>query len=436
MDVQACLADRRRYERQIERLHQRYLLSSRLFELKQDDVSLASIVINRGKVARLLAREVSHGRYELEPGELRTIFVGGKKREVFSCRLTDLIVHGVVAGVAQEATAARLSDRVFSYRRGFAWLSPVAQLAAYLRAERRSRDGARPPGVYVLRRDVASYFDSIPIGRDSSLWPALEADLGRPLPELVEGAIRAEMHLPDGGLAVRVKGLPMGQPIAGVLGNLYLTDMDRALERVPGAFYARYGDDFLFAHRDPAVAASADAEIDAHIDRLGLALNEKKRRTLYVTSSGRPAEEWDRAKGAPAVPFLGMRVAADGTVGLDPSPARVLLREIGRRTRATARTLRGADRDEMARTVCSVVNRTLDPRSALTHHQSAVRLRRVVTDRHQLEQLDYRIALMVAEAVSGRSGARAFREVPYRALRQDYGLVSLVAARNARGRGR
>ena len=161
-----------------------------------------------------------------------------------------------------------------------------------------------------------------------------------------------------------------------------------------------------------------------------------ERRTLYVTSSGRPAEEWDRAKGAPAVPFLGMRVAADGTVGLDPSPARVLLREIGRRTRATARTLRGADRDEMARTVCSVVNRTLDPRSALTHHQSAVRLRRVVTDRHQLEQLDYRIALMVAEAVSGRSGARAFREVPYRALRQDYGLVSLVAARNARGRGR
>src|SRR5437867_776598 len=144
MDVQACLADRRRYERQIERLHQRYLLSSRLFELKQDDVSLASIVINRGKVARLLAREVSHGRYE-----------------------------------------------------------------------RRSRAGARPPGVYVLRRDVASYFDSIPIGRDSSLWPALEADLGRPLPALVEGAIRAEMHLPDGGLAVRVKGLPMGQPIAG-----------------------------------------------------------------------------------------------------------------------------------------------------------------------------------------------------------------------------
>ena len=35
MDVWACLADKRRYERQIERLHERYLLTSRLYELSQ-----------------------------------------------------------------------------------------------------------------------------------------------------------------------------------------------------------------------------------------------------------------------------------------------------------------------------------------------------------------------------------------------------------------
>jgi len=244
------------------------------------------------------------------------------------------------------------------------------------------------------------------------------------------------MRLPEGGVAVRLKGLPTGQPMGGVIGNLYLTDMDRTLESVPGAFYARYGDDFLFAHPDPAVAADADAVIDAHLGRLSLTVSERKRRTLYLTPSGRPSAEWEGSKGAPAVPFLGMRVAADGTVGLDTPKVRGLLREIGRRTRATARTLRGAGRDEMARTVCAVVNRTLDPRIALTQHQAAAQLRRVVTDRRQLQQLDYWIARMVAEAVSERSGARAFREVPYRALRQDYGLVSLVAARNIGGSGR
>src|SRR5207247_8298738 len=90
VDVHAQLADRRRYERQIERLHQRYLLTSRLYEMRQSDVSLASIVMNRGKVARLIAREVARGAYAFEPGELRTIKARHKTREVFSCRLTDL----------------------------------------------------------------------------------------------------------------------------------------------------------------------------------------------------------------------------------------------------------------------------------------------------------------------------------------------------------
>jgi hypothetical protein len=57
-----------------------------------------------------------------------------------------------------------------------------------------------------------------------------------------------------------------------------------------------------------------------------------------------------------------------------------------------------------------------------------------VTDRHQLEQLDYWIARLVLETVTGRRDARAFREVPYAKLRHDWGLISLVAARNARGR--
>ena len=173
MDVQAALADRRRYERQIERLHQRYLLTSRLYEMRQSDVSLASIVMNRGKVARLLAEEVAGGRYELEPGELRTIRARHKTREVFACRITDLIVHGVVSDIVQDAVSPRLSRRVFSYRKGLSWLNPIAELGRYFRVERGRHADPKARGVYVLRRDVDSYTDSIPIGRDSPLWPML-----------------------------------------------------------------------------------------------------------------------------------------------------------------------------------------------------------------------------------------------------------------------
>ena len=77
-----------------------------------------------------------------------------------------------------------------------------------------------------------------------------------------------------------------------------------------------------------------------------------------------------------------------------------------------------------------MVNRALDPGSALTQQSSAAALRRVVTDRKQLEQLDYWIARTVVRGLTGRPDAGAFREIPYRKLRQDWELVSLVAARN------
>src|SRR5439155_474538 len=116
----------------------------------------------------------------------------------------------------------------------------------------------------------------------------------------------------------------------------------------------------------------------------------------------------------------------------DEKKVRSLLREIDRRTSVTARTLRGTDREQAGRAVCSVVGRALDPRSALTQQRSAIALRRVVTDRQQLQQLDYWIARIVVKALTGRRDARAFREIPYRKLRREWGLPSLVAARNRR----
>jgi Reverse transcriptase (RNA-dependent DNA polymerase) len=431
LDVQACLADRRRYERQIERLHERYLATSRLYELRQDDVSLATIVLNRGKVARLLARAVERGEYELEPGELKTIRAKDKLREVFSCRLTDLIVHGVVADIVQEATLPQLSSRVFSYRKGLGWLKPVSELAAYLRAEAKRASDPRERGVYVLRRDVDSYTDSIPIGPRSRLFELLEDALGGPLPSLVEQVVRVELRLPGGAIVCRVAGLPMGQPIAAVVANLYLSDLDRALEEIPGGFYARYADDFLFAHPDADAAREANARTDAVLAALSLTTNETKKRTHYLNPAGRPSDRWPESTGSSSVPFLGTRIAADGTVGLERRKTRAFLRELEQRTAATARTLTHVDRDSIGRAICAVVNRSLDPRSALTQQRSAVLLRRVVTDRQQLEQLDYWIARMVVRAVTGRRDVRTFREIPYAKLRRDWGLMSLVAARNA-----
>ena len=63
VDLRSELADPRRFERQIDRLHQRHLFTSQLYELQQEDVSLASVALNRSRVAKLLARTAARGEY-------------------------------------------------------------------------------------------------------------------------------------------------------------------------------------------------------------------------------------------------------------------------------------------------------------------------------------------------------------------------------------
>lgn len=440
-DLHACLGDPRRYEREIERLHGKHLFTSTLYELRQENVALAQLIQRRRKVAKLLARAVSRGEYELEPGEVREIEVDGKVRVVVSYRLTDTIVTAAVSSVLEEAIAPSLSDRLYSYRRGTSWLEPSADLAAYVRLHRRERPDPRTRGLYVLRRDVDSYTDTIPVDRPSRVWEmvrqALEAAGTASVDDhdgrLVERTIRPELRELDGGLACRIRGVPTGQPISCVLFNLYLSELDHALAAVSGGFYARYSDDFLFAHPDAATARQAAATIDSHIAALRLRIKPEKASNLYLTAAGRRSAEWEEARPTTSVPFVGTSVLAGGTVALNRKKLRRALREVERRARRTAVAVRGGDVRTVGRAVCSVVNDMIAPRPSPLQQASSSLLGRAVTDRGQLAQIDYWLARMVVKAVTGDTGVRAFRRVPYRTVREDWGLASLEHARNRAG---
>ena len=443
MDLHACLADQRRYRRQIEKLHEKHLETGRLYELRQSEVSLASFVVNSAKVARLLAEAVAGGHYRLGPARIRTIRANGKERTVFAYRLTDLIVHGVVAGILEEASTPQLSPGLHSYRKGASWWTATAAFAAYVRAHTRSRPDVRTRGLYVLRRDVDSYTDSIPVGDRSPAWGMLRDALesgGVPVAPahwpLVESIVRPEAFVRRREPFTQYRGVPTGQPISCVLFNLYLADLDAQLYRTPGAFYARYCDDFVFAHPDADVARVADVRIRQTLRSLSLALNESKTRNLYLTGAGRPSAPAAEFKGTTMVPFLGCLVSAQGTVSLSRQKRRRLLADLRHRALRTARAIGAVDADEVGSVVCSVVNRALSPRLEPSQQRSAGWLRRIVTDRRHLKQLDYSIARIVLEALEGHRGARAFRRVPYRKMRLDWKLISLLHARNRWSRGR
>ena len=52
------------------------------------------------------------------------------------------------------------------------------------------------------------------------------------------------------------------------------------------------------------------------------------------------------------------------------------------------------------------------------------------TDREQLKEMDYHLALYLAQQLTGCQGVRAFRQVSYKTIRQDWGLHSLCQLRN------
>jgi len=439
MNLHACLTDARRYERQIERLHQKYLATRRLYELQQSDVSLASFVLNRSAVARKLACTVGNGDYRLLPAHVRTITTDGKQRIVFAYRLTDLLVHGVVAGVLDAALTPTLSASLYSYRKGVSWWMAISAFAAYVRTHRKDQPEVRRRGLYVIRRDIDSYTDSIPVGPTSPVWDMLRGllrtfDDGRSLApahwQLLQTVVRPEAFVTPGQLFTQYRGVPTGQPISCVLFNLYLSELDAQLDRIPGAFYARYCDDLVFAHPDPDIVRAADGRIRETLSALALELNEGKSRTLYLTGAGRQSSAWPEARGTTEVPLLGCLVSAQGTVSLSRKKRRRFLADIEDRAFGTARALQTRDPAVAGRTICSVINRALEPKLEFSQQRSAALLRRAVTDRDDLKQLDYCIARIVLRAITGQRGAQAFRTIPYRKMRHEWRLLSLLQARN------
>ncbi|HEV2695793.1 MAG TPA: reverse transcriptase domain-containing protein [Verrucomicrobiae bacterium] len=439
MESSACirreLADHLSYERQIERLQNRGR------DLHQGKVSLGWINIKRSALARILAETIARGEYHLAPARRKTIVIKGKSRVVFNYGLTDRIVNGAVADAVNLAMAPELSTRLYSYRKGMSWWNAVADFARYLRLHCKQNPEPQKRHMYVLRWDIDAYTDSIPVGNDAPVWAMLRKLLppeeAPALWNLLEQVVRPKIEV-CGTTPIQLdRGVPTGQPISCVLFNLYLAELDRFLETVPGAFYARYSDDLIFAHPSFEIARRIGAEIRPFLAHLGLRVSPSKSKELYLTGAGRPSADWPEATGTSEVPFMGMAVQADGMVSLGRKKTRHMLREVNARVRRVMRSLPGASVDDAGRMACASVNQMFTIESiSLVEANSAALVRYAITNRRQLAQLDHCIALIVLGAVIGDSSAKAFRTISYRKLREEWGLISLEHARNRVARKR
>ena len=437
MNVVRELGDAARYERQLERMHLRYAGTRRLYELVHDGASLADLVHDKRKVARLIARAVREGSYVLTPA-LRYRALVDRERELCRFALCDFVVHGVVAEVLDEVIGERLSPRLYSFRRGRSNWQALRDFARFVRAHRRLRPDPRARGLYVLRADVRRFCESVPLATGSPLWPLLRTTLGLDRAgtdaawALVEGVVRPTVLDAAAAPSVPFVGMPFGSPVTNVVLNLYLGDVDTALDRVDGAFYARFGDDLVFAHVEPEEVRRAEAALHERVTARGLTLSAHKLKRLWFNGAARPSVAWPEAQPTTQVTLLGGEVRFDGTLALPREKWRGLVRDLRARIAGAAALTRGAPREERAAALCAVADELLTEGAPMAHPFASL-LGHVVTSREQLGALDREVALAVAEALSGRRGPRAWRELSWAELRERHGLPSLVARRN-RGR--
>ncbi len=445
MKLQKLLSQHARYFHELEKLHQKYLYGGGLYTIKQNDLSLANFCFNQKKVAKLLSKSISREKYELGSAKKRIIYTGqykDKKRIVYSVTITDMVVHGVIAGIINEIMDPMLSSRLFSFRKGITWQAPLSQFASYLKSHKKTH--LQSKGIYVIRGDVESYGDHIPLGKQSRVWQLFKDVFKSQGTDfitdyqwnLIEKVSRIEVEGENGENYTLVRGAPTGLPMTTVLDNIYLMPLDKICENIPGGFYARYGDDIIFAHPDPKVIQETDKTIRKTLSDFELGVSDKKYCIYHLSHRGNTSKEWPETINTSYIPYLGCNVWSKGTISLDNQKVNRLLKDLKHRSIKTFRTLRNPSPEIAGPMICSVINRALQPKTAFSQQRSASLLRRAVTDRSQLKHIDYCIAKIVLYVITKNSSAKMFRQYSYKTIRCKWKLMSLFHRRNMWGKSK
>lgn len=423
------------YEASLDALIKKWSSRGRLEALEYRGVSLADLQGHVSTLARVLAKTIRNGEFRFSALSMSSVNLDGKVRILYRPNLVDAVVLTAAAKYLTAVAEPSLSNALHSFRKGRSSTALVRLVARYFR-NHRMRVPLRERGLYVLRRDIAKYGECIDATPTSPIFEQVErvllndADAAHRVlaRRLIVAAITQPVLYHDGAQNPLARGVPTGSPIQIPCLNLYLADLDRRFDAVAGAFYARFGDDILFIHPDPHVCEWAALELERQMGSFNLEFNAEKCHTLFVNGAGRANPAWPRFKAASCIEYLGIRVHFGGGQGLKRLPLKALQSQLRRRFTSIRDTAGTDDPVILAQLMCDAVAKSIDPLHPLSL-PAAERLRRIVDDRSQLRDFDYRIALMVAEAATGRRGPRAFRRLSYRRLRR-MGLPSLVVLRH------
>ena len=439
VDVEERLADPKTYEDTILRIFVKRSRRGLAFKEAGGGVTYFSAATKRRDLSRAIARGVANGEYRPQPVDLWFLEAKGKRRAAHMPTFTDHVVGSALYQLLSHNASCRGLPGVYSYLPGLTNLTAMQAFAGFIRAHRK-RYGATGPPVYVLQSDFERYGDNLPLGPDAPLWTILRkvaalgsasGEIGPDTWNLITSLVRPVVREHDGTQFTRLHGTAMGTPLVPLLGNLAPIPMDEAISAIDGIFYARYNDDFVIAHSQPAALREADARIDSLVEGMGVKRKLAKEFRTALSGNGQPSAEDPAYRGRDRVDHLGLTVSHAGTLSLGPHRLRRFVGRVARRIDAAGPALSPLPARERAHHLVETTNVMLDVANPFAIAGLSALLE-TTTDRGVLKDLDFRIARKIVQVATGTPGVRGFRQVPAAVLRRDMGLVSLVHLRNLR----
>ncbi|WP_282610833.1 CRISPR-associated endonuclease Cas1 [Pelagibius sp. Alg239-R121] len=196
------------------------------------------------------------------PGPVRELSIpkdDGSFRPLAIPSIGDRVAQTAAASVLGPLLDREMEDASFAYRAGRSVQMAVSRIARY------RRDGYR----WVVDGDIERYFENVPHD------PLLER-LGRSIedPLLLDLLALWLESFSEGG-----RGLPQGAPLSPLLANLYLDDVDEAIEG-KGVRLVRFADDFLLMCKGEETAREAQTRMAGILAEQGLRLNPEKTRVV------------------------------------------------------------------------------------------------------------------------------------------------------------
>jgi len=231
--------------------------------------------------------------WEYEPGAVRAKEIPkpqGGVRMLGIPNVQDRLIQQAIQQKLSEVFEPEFSENSYGFRPGRSTHDAVRKATGFV-AEGKE---------WVADIDLKSFFDQV--NHDILLALVARKVRCKGLLRLIGGYLRAPMQQPDGSKQARKCGTPQGGPLSPLLANIYLTPLDRELEK-RGVAFVRYADDIaIFAGSERAAERTLESIVKWLKKHLKLEVNPDK------TGVGRSDD------GS----LLGFRLYADGRVGVAP----------------------------------------------------------------------------------------------------------------------